>query len=86
MTTIYYRTRDGEDYRFALERRKAGYRIYILDYTSERAERSALHRLRDHTGAYICWSGPIPTEAAALAVAAQWAENVQRYVRTGQAF
>jgi hypothetical protein len=86
MTTIWYRTQDGQDYQFGLDCRGSGFRIYVLAFASERAKGSAPHLLRDRRGGYICWTKSIQTEEAALAVAAQWADNVQRYVKTGQGF
>src|SRR5262245_22854872 len=73
ITTIWYRTQDGEDYRFALEYLRAGYRVYVLECASERA-RSAPHLLHDRNGPYICWSCAIQTEEAALTIASQWSE------------
>jgi len=87
-STISYRTRDDSgDYDFRIEHRlDSTIRVYITGYPSEEAERSAPHRLTDMGRSYICWSKPIRSEEAALAVAAQWADNVQRYLKTGQGF
>jgi hypothetical protein len=84
--SLAYRTKNCEDYRFALDCRNDGYRVYVLALANGCTQRSAPHLLHDRTGAYICWSRSIPTEKAALAVAAQWAENVQRYAKTGTSF
>ena len=89
MSTIYYRTKDGRaDYGFSFERQWDGsWRAYIASqpsYGSRDTSASVIHRLTDNGRHYVCWSQPLRSEANARAVAAQWADLTQEYIRTGR--
>jgi hypothetical protein len=45
------------------------------------------HRLTAGDGRrYVCWTNLILSEAEARKIAALWADNTQRYIRTGRRF
>lgn len=86
-TRIYYRTKDGQaDYRFSIELRSNGYRVYILEQPSYRGRSESAwktHRLSHGSPKYICWTERIRSEEEAKAIAANWADRTQEYIRTG---
>ena len=87
-----YRTRLGAaDYRFEFEElAQESWRIYILSQPPYPLNRNCgshpTHRLADGDRVYICWSGAIPSLAAAKEIAAAWAESTQEYIRSGERF
>jgi hypothetical protein len=89
MATTYYRTKDGRaDYGFSFERQRDGnWRAYIVsqpNYGYRNTSATATHRLTDGGGRrYVCWAGPLRSEADARKVAALWADLTQEYIRTG---
>ena len=87
----FYRTSDGAaDYDFSFEERSDGtWRIYIEcqpSYRGRNESAEATHRLRDGSRRYVCWTDPIRSLSAAKQLAKAWADNTQKYIRTGQTF
>lgn len=79
-----YRLEDGSsDYSFHFcEQSDGSFRVYILYPPGPTP-----HRLHDsESGAYICWSEPIPDLNAAKTVARAWSELTHRFLSTGQNF
>lgn len=91
-SVIYYRTQDGKaDYGFSIERQPAGgYRVYIVSQPSYGTRDSDAHSSHRYTAGdgrrYICWEGTLKTKQDASNVAALWADNTQRYIRSGRTF
>ena len=80
---LTYRSRDGSSFfRFRFTPLGGDIRIHILEYPGT----GSCHVLHDQSGPYICWSGAVPSLAAAEAVAAMWAEATLVYQRTGRVF
>src|SRR4051812_41117216 len=86
--SVYYRTKDGRaDYVFTIEQQPGGdYRVYLA-LQPERSLSYTTHLLTDRQGRrFICWTRSIRTLTDARRVAAAWADNTQRYSRTGVSF
>jgi photosystem II stability/assembly factor-like uncharacterized protein len=91
MSVQIYRTKDGlADYAFSLEPQRDGtWRAYIVrqpSYGGRATDSGAVHRLSDGGRHYVCWQGAIRSESEARAVARDWADLTQRYIRFGDPF
>lgn len=89
--TIYYRTKDAKaDFGFDFEQQNDGtWRAYIVQqpsYQGRAEDAHATHRLTHSSRKYVCWTHPLPTLEAAKSVSALWADETQKYIRTGSAF
>jgi hypothetical protein len=72
-----YRLVDGE------------WRAYIRrqpDYRGRYTDLHSTHRHRDDNGYYVCWSEPLRSLEDCRAVACQWTEKTEKYIRTGERF
>lgn len=91
MSTIKYRTKDGTaDYSFSFERQPSGdWRAFVLSQPSYGGRDESpliIHRLSDGGRKFVCWKGRLSSESDARAVAAEWANATQQYIRTGRRF
>jgi hypothetical protein len=83
-----YRTRDGlADYGFSIEfQSDVGWRAYIIFQLSRQGDDDSLplpYQSIDHNGrCYVNWPAKINSLGDARAVAALWAELIQRYQYT----
>lgn len=87
----YYRTSDGSaDYGFSFEERSDGtWRAYIEQQPSYRGraeDAHSTHRLSDGSRKYVCWTTPLHSLEEAKQVASLWADETQKYIRTGRGF
>ena len=87
----YYRSNDGgADYEFSFEEQSNGsWRAYIVSqppYEGRSTDAHSTHRLSAGGRQYVCWTQPLRTLAEAKQVAAAWADNTQKYIRTGKRF
>ncbi len=87
----YYRSSDGgADYFFSFERQSSRrWRVYIEQQPSYRGRATdahSTHRLSDGSRKYICWTRSLRTLEEAKQVAAAWADETQKYIRTGSGF
>ncbi len=81
-------TSRGRTYEFSFARQSNGnIRIYILrqpSYGSRDTDPRKIHRLEEDNGsAFICRTGSVRTEKAALDVAKGWAVRTDYYIDTG---
>ena len=88
--TLYYRTKDGEaDYVFEFVTLSDGSeRAYIQRQPSYRSRDEGAHpthRLSDGNRKYICWNRPIRSRTDIKTIAALWADETQKYIKTGKA-
>ena len=86
-----YRTLDGLAYfLFSFEEQYDDtWRVYIKkqpSYDSRDTDEHATHRYSDGNRHYICWTEDLDTLTDATKIAAFWAEETQKYIRTGYAF
>lgn len=87
----YYRSRDGSaDYSFSFEQQSDGtWRVYIEgqpSYGNRATDAHSTHRLSDSGRKYVCWTTDLNTLEDAKQVAALWADETQKYIRTGGGF
>ena len=88
---IAYRTSDGRaDYLFNFEQQYDDtWRVYIEDqpsYGNRETDGHSTHRYSDGDRYYICWTQELESLEDARNVAALWADETQKYIRTGYAF
>ena len=91
MSTIYYRTRNGQaDYGFSFEQQgDDSFLIFIIKMPSYGSLDDTLHithRMIFGNRYYIDWYPAPRTEDEARNAAAFWAEYTQEYIRTGRTF
>ena len=89
--SINYRTSDGQaDYLFSFEEQDDyTWRVYIENqpsYANRDTDAHATHRYSDGNRRYICWTTDLDSLEEAEQVAALWADETQKYIRTGYAF
>ena len=90
---IYFASDDcglpSREYCFDYRKVNNTWRVYILKMPplNRRSGAGSLtHRLSDGQMHYICWDRPIRTLENAQTISRAWADNVQRYIATGQRF
>lgn len=87
---VTYRSRNGRShYEFDIRKLSDGYRIYIVSQPGYRLRdrgSHATHRLTDHRGSYVCWTGTLTTFKDARTVAIAWAECTEKYILRGTPF
>lgn len=91
MSTLYYRTKDGQaDYKFSFEQvNDRSWRAYIVEqpsYKGRAEDAHSSHRFSDGSRKYVCWDVPLKTESEAKSVAGLWADSTQEYIKTGKKF
>lgn len=89
MTEDTYMTKLGTEFKFRFEQKDGGIDISILEmpsYGSRDDNQHITHRLKTDDGHKICWTGLIPTLAAAKQIAGLWSDATERYILTGEQF
>lgn len=91
---VVYFASDGyglpsREYHFDYRKVNGAWRAYILKMPAlngRSSSSSATHRLSDGNMRYVCWNRPIRTLQDCQTVSRAWADNLQRYIATGQTF
>lgn len=83
--------RPGQDneFRFNYKKCGSGWRAYIIKMPSLGSRDSGVgvtHRFHDQEGYYVCWNSTIPTLKQMQTTSKIWADNIQKYIQTGQSF
>ncbi len=90
MPSMFYRTKDGRaDYQFSFEQSGGDWKAFIVSQPSYRGRPTGCHpthRLTQNGRHYVCWTNPLRSLEEAKQVAALWADETQKYIRTGKQF
>ena len=75
------------EYQFNYRKVGSTWRAYILKMPNLGGRSSGIpHRLSDHRGSYICWSGSVNNLKDIQNISRAWADNAQEYMVTGKQF
>ena len=91
---MYYRAGDSFGlsqaiYHFRYVKDGSAWRAYVISHPPWRgrnADPATVHLLSSPRGKYVCWNKPVKTLQGMVAISSTWADNIQKYIATGERF